>query len=259
MSQSGQQCIAQANQLKTQINLSISSLNQTKEDLISISDDAQQATIAPLNLNQVDPYGSGRKGIDFLLPSILALIIFMGASSGLGRAIAGERHDGSLTRVFLTPTSNFTIISGTQLFYMLFETLRSSLIIFIAIALFGVTVSGSILDIIVIIALFAFGATGVGMVLSVLTRSQEQYMAISMLVSMPMMFLSGVFIPIQTMPPIFQGITAVLPITYAADALRGIMIKGFGLTQVIPDIVYLAFFGVFIFLLTILLFKRELV
>jgi|GEM_PF-210568 len=210
-----------------------------------------------LELIILEPYGYGRRGIDFLLPSMLALIIFQGATMGLGRAIAGERKDGSLTRVFLTPTSNTTIIFGTQLFYLILETVRSSAVILVAVMVFGVTVTGNPLDIIVVIGLFAMGATGVGMVLSVLTHTQEQYMAVGMLVSMPMMFLSGVFFPIQTMPEILQGVAGVLPITYAADALRGVMVKGFTLGQVMPDVMVLTAFSLITLALSIFMFKRE--
>ena len=220
---------------------------------------SQQAEETPslIGLLVLEPYGYGRRAIDFLLPAMLAMIVFQGATMGLGRAIAGERKDGSLTRVFLTPTSNTTIIFGTQLFYMLLETFRSSMIIVAAIMLFGVTVSGSPLDILAIIAVFAMGATGVGMVLSVLTHSQEQYMAVSMLVSMPIMFLSGVFFPIQTMPEVLQVFAQVLPVTYAADALRGVMVKGFTLAQVMPDMIILLAFALFMLVLSILMFKRE--
>jgi ABC-type multidrug transport system permease subunit len=214
---------------------------------------------APITIAILQPYGYDRRGIDFLLPSILALVIFQGAVMGLGRAIAGERKDGSLTRVFLTPTSNATIIVGTQIFYLLLETVRSSMIIFVAMVLFGVTISGALPDIIFIIALFAFGATGVGMVLSVMTKNQEQYMALGMLVSMPMMFLSGAFFPVQTMPPVLQSAAQVLPVTYAADALRGVMVKGFTLSQLVPDLLALAAFGALTTALSLMLFKRELV
>ena len=210
-----------------------------------------------IELLVLEPYGYGRRAIDFLLPAMLAMIVFQGATMGLGRAIAGERKDGSLTRVFLTPTSNTTIIFGTQLFYMLLETFRASMIIVAAITLFGVTVTGSPLDILAIIAVFAMGATGVGMVLSVLTHSQEQYMAVGMLVSMPVMFLSGVFFPIQTMPEILQAVAQVLPLTYAADALRGVMVKGFTLAQVMPDMVILTAFALLMLALSIMMFKRE--
>ena len=211
-----------------------------------------------IELLVLEPYGYGRRAIDFLLPSMLAMIVFQGATMGLGRAIAGERKDGSLTRVFLTPTSNTTIIFGTQLFYLLLETVRSSMIIVAAIMLFGVTVTGSPLDILAIIAVFAMGATGVGMVLSVVTHSQEQYMAVGMLVSMPVMFLSGVFFPIQTMPEVLQAFAQVLPLTYAADALRGVMVKGFTLAQVMPDMIILLAFALLMLALSIMMFKREL-
>jgi len=214
---------------------------------------------SPIVLNQLQPYGNGLKGLDYLLPNILALISFQGATMSLGRAIAGERKDGSLTRVFLTPTSNVTIIMGTLLYYVLQETFRTMLIVLAAITFFGVIVRGSLLAILFIITLFALGATGVGMVISVITKSQDQYMAVAMLVSLPMMFLAGVFAPIETMPAPLQSMTRALPITYAADALRGIMIKGFTLGQVAPDLVFLAGFGFITLTLSLLLFRRELI
>jgi ABC-2 type transport system permease protein len=235
------------------------SLGSTGAVLGKISQIATEAQVDPVIILEIQPYGSGRKGLDFLIPSILALIVFQGAVMGMGRAIAGERRDGSLTRVFLTPTSNITIISGTLLFYIIFETIRSSLIVFAAMLIFGVTISGSIFSIIFVIAIYAAGATGLGMILSVMSKSQEQYMAIAMLLTLPTMFLAGVFLPIETMPSALQGVTRALPITYASDALRGIMIKGFELGQILPDLSFLAVFAATTLTLSVLLFKRELI
>ena len=249
---------AQAMQQQGAAQASIALLDSAGNNMENVSS-AASAADAPVDLSILEPYGYGRRAIDFLLPSILAMIIFQGASMGLGRAIAGERKDGSLTRVFLTPTSNVTIILGTQLFYLILETVRSSLIIYAAMLLFGVTISGSMVNVVFIICIFALGATGIGMVLSVLTKTQEQYMAVGMLISLPMMFLSGAFFPIQTMPPILRALAEFLPITYASDALRGIMVKGFTLGQVMPDVIILVAFGIFTLTLALLIFKRELV
>ena len=237
--------------------LSANLISSAQGRVEGISSQAQDAS-ASVAANFIEPYGYGRRGIDYLLPAIIAMAIFQGATMNLGRAIAGEKKDGSLTRVFLTPTSNTTIVLGTQLFYLLLEVVRSSMMIVVAVLLFSVSISGSVVDIIAIIAIFAIGTTGVGMVLSVLTNSQEQYMALSMLVSMPIMFLSGVFFPVQTMPPILQGVAQFLPVTYAADALRGVMVKGFTLYQVMPDLLAMIAFGALTLALSILLFKREL-
>jgi ABC transporter DrrB family efflux protein len=239
--------------------LSANALDSAATQTGKIASAAQSIPQDAIEYNQIQPYGFGRPGLDFLLPSILALIVFQGASMGMGRAIAGERRDGSLTRVFLTPTSNTTIIAGTLSFYLIFETIRSSLIVLIAVLVFGVTITGSPLDIFVLIAIYAAGATGIGMVLSVLTRSQEQYQAAAAIITLPTMFLAGVFIPIETMPPALQAVTKILPITYAADALQGVMIKGFVLAQVVPDIIFLVVFAIITLALSVMLFKRELI
>jgi ABC-type multidrug transport system permease subunit len=234
-------------------------LDTSGRKLDEIVSDSQKARVEPLTLDIIEPYGSGRAGLDFLLPNILALVIFQGAAAGLGRAIAGERQDGSMTRVFLTPTSNVTIIVGTLIFYLLLETFRSSLIVFAAIALFGVLIKGSLLSIMFIICLYAMGSTAIGMIISVFAKSQEQYMAISALISFPVIFLAGVFSPIQTLPQFLQGVTTILPTTYAADALRGVMIKGFELSLVANDLVALLVFSIVAISLSVVLFKRELV
>ncbi len=214
---------------------------------------------SPVVVTIIEPYGSGMKAIDFLIPSILALIVFMGAVNGMGRAVAGERKDGSMTRVFLTPTSNITILSGTLLFYIFFETIRSSLIVFMAMMIFGVVIKGSLVSIVLLIWLYAAGATGLGMILSVLSKSEQQFMAFAMLITLPVTFLAGVFLPIETMPAALQGITKILPVSYASDALRGIMIKGFGLQQLMPDVLFLMAFAAITLALSVVLFKRELI
>ncbi len=244
---------------KEAIKASYEMMSSAGNALGEIYDGAAKAASDAIVVSEIQPYGSGRTGLDFLIPSILALIIFQGAIMGMGRAIAGERKDGSLTRVFLTPTSNITILTGTLLFYVLFETVRSSIIVLIAMLLFGVSIKGSIASIIFLIWIYAAGATGLGMIFSVLSKSQEQYMALSMLISLPSMFLAGVFLPIETMPALLQGFTRILPITYAADALRGMIIKGFAISQVIPDIMFLAGFALLTLGLSVLLFKRELI
>jgi len=210
-----------------------------------------------VSVNYVEAYGSGRGGLDFLLANILALVIFQGAAAGLGRAIAGERQNGSMTRVFLTPTSSTTIIVGTQLFYLVVEAVRSAIIVGIAIAFFGVVISGSIVDVMLLIALYAIGATGVGMALSVLARTQEQYMSMSMVIILPTIFLSGVFFPIQSLPSALQWIAGVLPMAPMATAMNAVIVKGLGLGTVLPEVAYLAAFGIVTVAASIMLFQRE--
>lgn len=200
------------------------------------------AIVKPLGYEEKPAYGTGRRVVDFLIPAIIALTIFQGAVMGMGRAIAGERREGSLTRVFLTPTSNVTIILGTLLFYVMFEILRSTIMMLFAMNLFHIKVQGSLLAVFAVIVVYAAVSTSIGMFLSSLVKSEQQYLGLSMLVSMPTIFLSGAFLPVQAMPKLLQGLAGFLPITYAADALRAIMIKGLSIGVVSYDLMILSVF-----------------
>ncbi len=167
--------------------------------------------LQPLVYEEKPAYGTGKRAIDFLIPAIIALAIFQGAVMGMGRAVAGEKREGSLTRVFLTPTSNATIIFGTLLFYVIFELFRSSFLIALAMVIFNVKIEGSILAILAIMFIYGGVSTAIGMILSSLVKTEQQYMAMSMVVSIPTMFLAGVFFPVQAMPKLFQGLAAFLP------------------------------------------------
>ncbi len=213
--------------------------------------------LQPLVYAEKDAYGSGKRAIDYLIPAIIALTIFQGAVMGMGRAIAGEKREGSLTRVFLTPTSNATIILGTLLFYILFEIFRSSFLILIAQSTFHVRIEGSLLSIFVIVLVYAGVSTAIGMVISTLAKTEQQYMGLSMLVSMPTIFLAGVFFPIQAMPKLFQTMAAFLPVTYAAEALRGVMVKGFSLWGVLTPVLILCLFLAVTVGVVFLVFKRD--
>ena len=215
------------------------------------------ALVKPLTLAEQHPYGNGKRAIDFIIPSIIALTIFQGAVMGMGRAIAGEKREGSLTRVFLTPTSNITILLGTLLFYIIFEIFRSTFLLFVATLLFNIKIEGSWLAIAAIIIVYAGVSTGIGLLLSTVAKSEQQYIAMSMLISMPTIFLSGAFFPIQAMPKVLQSIAAFLPITYAADSLRGIMTKGLSAFAVAGDFIILLAFFVVVIGASFLVFKRE--
>jgi len=213
--------------------------------------------VTPLTYAEKPAYGTGRRVIDFLIPAIIALTIFQGAVMGMGRAIAGEKREGSLTRVFLTPTSNVTIILGTATFYVLFELFRSTAMMLLAVNIFKINIEGSLLALGIIMIIYAAVSTAIGLFLSSLVKSEQQYMGVSMLVGMPTIFLSGAFLPVQAMPQALQKIAAFLPITYGADALRGIMIKGLPLVAVIKDLLVLLLFLVVVMGAVFVTFKRE--
>ncbi|MFH0978745.1 MAG: ABC transporter permease [Candidatus Woesearchaeota archaeon] len=213
--------------------------------------------LMPLTYTEKPAYGTGKRTIDFLIPAIIALTIFQGAVFGMGRAVAGEKRDGSLTRVFLTPTSTATIIAGTLSFYVFFEIFRSLFLIVVSMMFFGIHIEGSLLAIGLTIVIYSTVATGIGMIISSVVSTEQQYMALSMLVTLPSMFLAGVFFPLQAMPKVLQIIAGFLPITYAGEALRGVMIKGFSVATIAYPLFILLVFLVFVLTILFIVFKRD--
>jgi len=213
--------------------------------------------LKPLIVVDQSAYGNGLHAIDFLMPSLIALIIFQSAVMGMGRAVAGEKREGSLTRVFLTPTSNITIVVGTLLFYVLFELTKTILLILFSIILFHIHIEGSLLLIALILTIYVSVCAALGMIISSRVSTEQQFMAMAMLVSIPTIFLSGAFFPVQAMPKTLQSIAFFLPVTYAGEALRDVMVKNFSLGLTATPIFVLLVFFVVIVGGALITFKRD--
>ena len=207
-----------------------------------------------LHINKI--YGN-IKYIDFLVPAVLGMTVMMSCMMGMGASIAGERETGELARLFMTPTSISTVVGGKIASKLIIELVRALILIFMAIILFNVSIKGGILQTFIVLFFGALCFVGFGIMLSARTNSQEDYTQIAMPFSMPMMFVSGVFYPIETMPWILQKIAYIFPLTYLNDAMRAVMIKGQSLGDVWLDLVILLGFTVLFFIIGVKRFNRD--
>ena len=232
---------------------SVSTQNASIEPSISHSLDNFKDDIS-LHINRI--YGN-IKYIDFLVPAILGMTIMMSCMMGMGSAIAGERETGELARLFMTPTSVSTVIGGKIAAKLLIELVRALILIFMAVLLFNVSIKGGFLRTFIVLVIGALCFVGFGIMLSARTSTQEDYAQISLPFSMPMMFVSGVFYPIETMPWILQKLAYIFPLTYLNDAMRGVMLKGQTLGDVWLDLVVLLGFTLLFFIIGVKRFNRD--
>jgi ABC-2 type transport system permease protein len=195
--------------------------------------------------------------IDFLVPGVLAMVVLFSCMFGMGESIAGERERGELARLFMTPTSITTIVGGKIISKLTIETGRAVILIVVAIALFGIVIAGSMLLTLLLLVLVALCFVGFGIMISARVSTQEDYMQMVQPITLPMMFMSGVFYPVETMPWIFQKIAYLLPLTYANDALRAVMLKGAGIGAIWLDVVVLLGFTALFFALGVRSFNRD--
>lgn len=207
-----------------------------------------------LHINRL--YGS-IEYIDFLVPAVLGMTVMMSCMMGMGASIAGERETGELARLFMTPTSVSTVIGGKILAKLIVELGRALILLFMAILFFSVTVKGGILQTFIVLLIGALCFVGFGIMMSSRAATQEDYSQMVMPFSMPMMFVSGVFYPIETMPWIFQKIAYIFPLTYLNDAMRGVMLKGQSLGDVWLDLLILLLFTLAFFIIGVKRFNRD--
>ncbi|MGC9517281.1 MAG: ABC transporter permease [Methanomicrobiales archaeon] len=206
---------------------------------------------------QIDRIYGDVKYIDFLVPAVLAMTVMFSCMFGMGESIAGERERGELARLFMTPTNVSTVVGGKIISKLVIETGRALILIVAAILLFGIAIKGSMVLTILLLVLGALCFVGFGIMISARVGTQEDYMQMVMPFAMPMMFVSGVFYPIETMPWIFQKIAYIVPLTYINDAMRTVMLKGGGIGDVWIDILVLLGFTALFFGLGVTKFNRD--
>lgn len=195
--------------------------------------------------------------MDFLLPGVLSMTMFMSSMMTMGNTIAGERERGELARLFMTPTSISTVISGKIISQVVREMIQAIILIFSAILIFNVVINGNILLLFLLMLVSVLCFVGFGMMISATSKTQEDYIQIVMPIAMPMMFICGVFFPKETMPWILQKISYLLPLTYSNDAVRAIMLQGAGIEAIAFDLVVLLVFTLIFFTVGVLRFNRD--
>lgn len=223
------------------------------ENPISSSINSIKSSIT-LQVNKI--YGDV-KYIDFLVPAVLAMTIMMSCMMGMGASISGERETGELARLFMTPTSVATVVGGKIIGKLSVELIRALILLFAAIILFGITVKGGILPTFILLVIGALCFVGFGIMISATAKTQEDYAQIVMPFCMPMMFISGVFYPIETMPWIFQKLAYICPLTYLNDAMRAVMLQGHTLGDVWLEILILLGFTLLFFIIGVVRFDRD--
>ena len=224
--------------------------------------------VAPLNapnsLAVVQPYNIQTQGVvsghpsyfDFIAPGIMAMTVMMSVMTGLPVAISQEKEIGTMDGMMVAPVNRLSILLGKTIAQTGRGLIQGVIILALAIGIFGVVIQGSILLVFALLLLGVFSFVGLGIVVTSFTKDQETAQMLMMTLMFPMMFLGGVFFPIQQMPWYMQDISKALPLTYASDALRKVMVLGAGIPQISTDLIVLIAFGVVMIAIALPVFRR---
>jgi ABC-type multidrug transport system, permease component len=231
---------------------------------------AQSKLAATLNITTTEaaaymvPYSVTAQGVvagstsyfDFIAPGMMMMTVMMSVMTGLPEAITMERQLGTLDGVMVAPVNRLSIILGKALAQTARGLLQGFIIMLIAVTLFGVTVQGSVLLVFALLLLGVYSFVGLGITLTSIAKDQSTAVMIMMTIMFPMIFLSGIMFPVKMMPGFIQTISSFLPLTYASDAMRKVMVLGAGVTQISTDLLILIVFGAVMLAIAVPLFKR---
>jgi ABC-2 type transport system permease protein len=222
------------------------------------------AVNASNSLAIVKPYNVQTEGVvpgtpsyfDFIAPGIMAMTVMMSVMTGLPVAISQEKEVGTLDGMMVAPINRLSIILGKTLGQTARGLLQGAIILVMATVLFHVAIQGSILLVFALLLLGVFSFVGLGIVITSFAKDQETAQMMMMTLMFPMMFLSGVFFPIQQMPWYMQDISRVLPLTYASQALRKVMVLGAGIPDITTELTVMLVFGAIMTAIAVPVFRR---
>jgi ABC-2 type transport system permease protein len=195
---------------------------------------------------------------DFLLTGMIALSIAQGGMFGMVDLVE-MRRKGLIKRLRMTPAKMGIFGLSDMVMRLLFSVIQILLLSLIGVFIFGANLFISFPSLIIVFLIGALSFNALGYLFSSFSMTQNAYMGVANIVSFVMMFLSGVFFPIETMPDWLQPISNLLPLTYFAEGLRDSMVYETGLfsSTLWFGIGVLVIWGVLSFGLGSWLYKRK--
>jgi ABC-2 type transport system permease protein len=183
--------------------------------------------------------------LDYLAPVLIAFFAFFFIFLLSAVSFLRERTTGTLERLMATPLRRGELVLGYLAGFSFFALLQAILILLFTVFVLQVRYRGNLATIFIVEAVLVVGAVSLGLLVSAAARNELQAVQFVPLVLLPQVFLSGLLMPVDQLPRYLGPISAVLPLTYANEALRSVMIKGYGLSDplVLRDVGILTAFG----------------
>ncbi len=163
--------------------------------------------------------------ISYLVPSILGMALMqLGVFSAI--PLVADREKLILKRLNATPLRRWQLVGSNVLMRLMIAIAQTVIIIAVGARLYGVQLSGSVLLLGALVVLGAMSFIALGYVIASFAPTEDAANGMTSVVQFPLMFLSGTFFPIDSMPDFLKTVARALPLTYLSDGLRQVMVEG---------------------------------
>jgi ABC-type multidrug transport system permease subunit len=197
----------------------------------------------------------GARYIDFVVPGLLGMNLMGSAIWGIGFSIVEARQKKLLKRLVASPMRRWQFLAAYLISRLAMLVLEVVAFLGFARLIFGVPFRGSLWQLAVLCVLASLSFSALGLLVSSRARTMEAASGLMNLVMLPMWILSGVFFSASRFPIVIQPIVRALPLTAAIDALRGNMLQGMDLGQMIAPIAILLAWLAVPFVLSVRIFR----
>ncbi len=198
----------------------------------------------PMKVDTGDPvYGQGASFMDFFVPGIMAFVVFLLTTLLTLVSFVGERTSGNLERLQATPLRDSELVAGYAIAFSIIGMLQTVVLLVIGVAAFDIMIVGNIVLAFAVIALLAIVSLSLGILLSSLARREAQAIQFFPLIVLPTFLLAGIFWPVEAIPRWLRPLSYAIPPSYAVDAIRSVMLRGWGLRDIWVDILALGGFA----------------
>jgi len=192
---------------------------------------------------------------DTINPMLIGFFVFFFVFLVAGISLLKERTSGTLDKLLSTPIKRSEILIGYLLGYGVFAVIQTIIVVLFAIYVLDMHIVGSVYLVLLSNVVIAFVALSLGIFFSTFANSEFQMMQFIPIVIVPQIFFSGL-IPVESMSKWLQGVAHIIPLYYGADALNGVIIKGYDFSMIQNDIYSLLAFVLVLYVLNVFGLKK---
>ncbi|WP_298860177.1 ABC transporter permease [uncultured Gimesia sp.] len=223
------------------LNLSMKMTKSFAETLPVVpSRDARGEAVMPIEIRPRLLYNPDLESSHFFVPGLVGIILQLVTLFLTSFAIVRERELGTLEQLFVTPVSKSGLLLGKLAPYAMIGFVETLIVLTVMVFFFGVPIHGSLWELLVLSLLFLICGLGLGMLVSTIAKTQLQAIQFAFLIMLPSVLLSGFMFPRSQMPLPIYLVTFLIPVTYFLEILRGIVLRGADILDLMPYILGLS-------------------